>query len=386
MKRRAAVYLASLLLVMGIPMTMDVAQADPLGRIDGVSPIGCSAWQCDAESGSTLYFDGYIFPDWAAHEWALYAYEVAPEGCSEGNCPLLARAPVYTGQQGFEFSTPVSFTAPGQLFVVILVADGPLPPPPTYMEFNHTGAVEHDYVYISLIWPPTEPIVSAKPKVFFPLVRDGYRDGTAISVVALSRTYEFCVDAASIVIHAADGSTVWERESQVPSGECNAGRGDTNFGPFYWSGRRESNGTLVPEGKYRVTGYVYHEGSIVGESSDVVTVNSTTVTTTRRLIKLGTQTSSRDTRGNCYARGSRRVLTLDCWGGSYAVARYRFPIPNHAVHVRRSINTNRSHLDVCCDGTIRRSWSRGKATVRVTGWRAVDVVEARVVYDLRKTI
>jgi hypothetical protein len=100
--------------------------------------------------------------------------------------------------------------------------------------------------------------------------------------------------------------------------------------------------------------------------------------------RYGTNTSSRSKSGSCYFRGDSWTgwLTLDCWGGSYARARYRFSLPDDARNITRTIRGSTG----CCaftNSTVRRSWSGNRATVTVTNWRAYTIKRVKITYDHR---
>jgi hypothetical protein len=93
----------------------------------------------------------------------------------------------------------------------------------------------------------------------------------------------------------------------------------------------------------------------------------------------GTDTSSRSRSSSCYFRSYAGSLTLDCWGGSYATASYRFRLPSDARRVARRIVGSVG----CCDfsGSIRRNWSGNRATVTVTGWNAYTIDRVKIRYQ-----
>lgn len=145
-----------------------------------------------------------------------------------------------------------------------------------------------------------------------------------------------------------------------------------------WNGRNGA-GNLVAPGRYRF--FVKETSGNQEVTSIGMKVATGWVTKTFAIRKSGTQTSSRSTSGPCYIHGSSGVLTLDCWGGTYAIATWGFSIPRDAFNVSRSINTRLSSADICCQGSISKGWTGNKAWVKATGWRAVDVIGTRVTYS-----
>jgi hypothetical protein len=100
--------------------------------------------------------------------------------------------------------------------------------------------------------------------------------------------------------------------------------------------------------------------------------------------RYGIDTSSRSKSGNCFFRGDSWTgwLTLDCWGGSYARARYRFNLPEDARNITRTIRGSTG----CCsynNSTVSRSWARNTATVIVTNWRAYTIKRVKIEYEHR---
>jgi hypothetical protein len=100
----------------------------------------------------------------------------------------------------------------------------------------------------------------------------------------------------------------------------------------------------------------------------------------------GVDTSRRANRGSCHFSSLSGDLTLDCWGGRYALAKYTFGLPGDARDVHHS---DRGSVG-CCNfgGKISRSWNTTRNgnlayLVRVTGWRAYTVRRVRVSYETR---
>ena len=238
--------------------------------------------------------------------------------------------------------------------------------------YEITTAYAYDTFRVWAYAPPAVNIASiqASPQTFYPLVRDGYRDSTAI------RWHQNIGANISVEIKSlATGRTV-RRESLGSRG--------AGYHTWSWNGRK-GTGALVNTGRYRVIVSGRADGH--GDRADTtVTAATGWVTKSHTLRRSGTNTSSRSASSSCYIRGDSGVLELDCWGGSYAKATYGFSVPSNAFNVRRSINKQLSTLDICCDGIISATWSGNVATVKATGWRAVDVYGVSVRYSTRRRI
>jgi hypothetical protein len=98
----------------------------------------------------------------------------------------------------------------------------------------------------------------------------------------------------------------------------------------------------------------------------------------------GVETSSRSRSGTCSFRSSLGTLTLGCRGGGHAVARYHLPpVPPRARHVSRRIIGSPAADDMP-GGSVRKSIHGDRGSVRVTGWRAYDVLRTQVRYEVKK--
>ena len=235
-----------------------------------------------------------------------------------------------------------------------------------------TTAYASDTFRVLAYGPPAVNVanVTASPQTFYPLVRDGYRDSTAI------RWHQNIGANISVEIKSlATGRTV-RRQSLGSRG--------SGYRTWSWNGRK-GNGTLVKTGRYRVI--------VLGQASGHSDRASTTVTVatgwrskSHTLHRSGTNTSSRSASSSCYISGYAGELELDCWGGSYAKATYGFGVPSNAVNIRRSINKGLSSSDLCCSGSISATWSGNVATVRVSGWRAVNIYGVTIRYTTRTRI
>lgn len=264
------------------------------------------------------------------------------------------------------FSTPTADVDPGSFSVSVGTFNGP------------DACRIRDYYSDDLLasftvaGPPTtvsDP--SVDHDIFYPYVRDGYRDTVGFKWRQDRR------GRALITVVNSDGRTV-RAESPM------RWRGRNGW---VWNGRKD-NGELAAEGRYRIKVTVN-----ANTVSARVSARSATVTRTFRQRKEGNQATSLATRGSCYARRDSyyQVATLDCWGGRYAKANYRIAIPAAAFDVRGTVDLRRSSANICCHGRITKGWSRPSNRMvalwaKVTGWRATDVNFVRVVYKQKVRI
>lgn len=201
---------------------------------------------------------------------------------------------------------------------------------------------------------------------FYPTVRDGYRDYIDIEWRVTRKV------TTRGYIKNSNGRTVLRISRSVDR--------PNRVIYFRWRGKNTA-GNVVQPGRFR---FVIEETSARRESASLRFKVSTGWRTKKFVTaRTGTRTSSRVTNGNCFISGYDGVLKLDCWGGAYALAKYRIRIPSNAFQVTRSIRTSSSSADICCHGKISKGWRGNVARVRVTGWRAVEVVRVRVSYKRR---
>lgn len=213
---------------------------------------------------------------------------------------------------------------------------------------------------------------SVSPATFYPLVRDGYRDTTK----------------AAYTLSQAARVTAKVTNSQgrvVRSTRLSQGAGSRSW---TWNGLR-NDGTKAAAGAYRLS-IVATSGGVTKSFSSRVDVKTAIVTRTKTIRRDGS-TGAFATRGSCYASRSGGVATLDCWGGSYARATYRFRLPASAFSVAWSAPGAVASSDICCDGTIRKTGVRTSSTsfvvtATVTGWRAYEVRAAKVTYKVKQRI
>lgn len=221
--------------------------------------------------------------------------------------------------------------------------------------------------------PPRTTVseASVASESFYPLIRDGFKDSVVFHWRQDHRA------GATIKVINSDSRTV---RTATPSAWTGRNR-------WTWNGKN-NNGNLVPKGRYRIT--------VTANANKVaapVKVTTEMVTRSFSARKEGNEGASFRTRGNCYAQRDsyNQIATLDCWGGSYAQARYRFVIPANATDVRGTVSLWKSDFDVCCRGRITRGWARtSQRTValwaKVTNWRATEVNFVRVTYKRKVRI
>jgi len=99
----------------------------------------------------------------------------------------------------------------------------------------------------------------------------------------------------------------------------------------------------------------------------------------------GTDVSSTDRKGNCHVNRLFGDLQVDCWGGRYAEAVYRFNLPGDARHINRWAHGT---VDCCDRGRLSRDWvDKGgndlAYRVVVTGWRAYTIRRVGVSYKTK---
>jgi hypothetical protein len=230
----------------------------------------------------------------------------------------------------------------------------------------------------TVVAPPVEvtnPV--ARPNVFYPVVRDRFKDVTTVAYTLNRRA-----DVTAQVYRVGDGKRV--RSADVGSGSQGAGRRQ-----WTWNGLNNA-GQPVGAGRYRIEIEAQDVDGAV--STARVTVTARTETVTRHAVEAvkGSRTSSAGHRGNCFVNRSAYFgeTRLDCWGGAYAQATYRFAIPAQATNVRWRV---RGEIGCCDRGRIIRAGTRlsprsYRVSVRVTSWRAFTVGRVSVSYTYRERI
>jgi hypothetical protein len=215
----------------------------------------------------------------------------------------------------------------------------------------------------------------ASPLVFYPLVRDGYRDTTRFS-------FGFSAPGSvRIDVRNSSGRVI----RRVPLGTLQAGS-------WRWNGRN-NGGHKVSTGYYRMRA-VSADGYSTAHTRNIRTkVTTGWVTRSGSKRRWGNQVSSQSTSGNCFIQRSSYFGTasLDCWGGSYAKVTYGFSVPTTTFKYSGSVSGSFASDDICCDGSVtkgayRASSRRIVAWAQVTGWRAYDVERVRVTYYYKKRI
>jgi hypothetical protein len=236
-----------------------------------------------------------------------------------------------------------------------------------------------DYLFTMYVRPNAES-ATATPLVFYPLVRDGYRDTTRFS---------FAFDTvADVTVQVKNKSGRVIRRVPV---------GDRQSGSWRWNGRNRA-GNKVDPGYYwiravsAIATFGIHDA--VGKTSWIrVRVKTALVRRQATKRRAGDNFSSRATSGNCYVFVSHYFNTAnpDCFGGNYALVRYGFRVPGSAYNISWAVRGGRGGDDLCCYGSInkigtRMSSRRYVVTVMVTGYRSYEVERVRASYSYKKRI
>lgn len=213
--------------------------------------------------------------------------------------------------------------------------------------------------------------MSVSTDKFFPLVRDGYRD-KVVTRFALSR-------AGDVVVKVARNGRTVRRASWN-----NLAAGNHKW---TWNGTTNS-GKKVEPGRYKITASVTSEAGTVDSVSRRVEVATTTIIRRGLIERRGTATEDRDRSAYCRFYGYSGELTLDCWGGRYARAEYKYRIPRSAFDLRLRVYGEAG----CCDeGRIIKNGVRTgprtyRSSVTVTRWRSYTVrwADLRYKYKVRR--
>ncbi len=216
--------------------------------------------------------------------------------------------------------------------------------------------------------------VRATPDVFYPQVRDGYRD---VATIAFRINQGATLSAR---VHSRDGSTI----RRLDIGHRRAGSQR-----WSWNGRR-NNGSLAPTGYYgiEITGR-----SDYGNSKSVsrrVRLATGYVISRKSVARPGISTSSTSHSSSCYVDRDNYydTVTLDCWGGKYSQATYAFNLPANAFNLRWGVS-GRQH---CCENGVivrrgeRLNPRRFRILVKVTYWRSYEVSRVHVAYSYKRRI
>lgn len=231
-------------------------------------------------------------------------------------------------------------------------------------------------------WEPVESevrftSVSQRHASFYPLVRDRYQDYSHL---------DWAVQG--------EGSGTWAeyhitdtRGRVVKSGRP-SGNGQGSY-HLQWGGR-DDDGAKVEPGAYQVTLTATDDYGLAASVTRKVKVLTKTVTTKEFVTVTGNRFDSKSKSGNCmfYRDGYSKELTLDCWAGNYAQAKYSLKIPRNAVVTQKYID---GAVSCCDDGLITKTVTRPRAgliigVVRVTDWRSYTVWGLNVAYRYQKKL
>lgn len=218
--------------------------------------------------------------------------------------------------------------------------------------------------------PLAPPQVSRDLAVFYPYVRDGYRDDV---------TFDYMVSRparVSLVILNSANKAVRRVSLDRPKG----------WHSWTWNGRSDWN-SMAPVGDYRLRVTVTADDQSRSVIAPPVSVRRGTLDWVTWYSKWGHQ-GWPSTKGKCYISrdGYYGTALLDCWGGRYAQMTYTFAIPSHARNIRFGVGGDWSSADFCCNGRLskvgkRISSTRYRVTVKVNGWRAYYIDRVTIKYD-----
>jgi FlgD Ig-like domain len=365
MRRGVARAALAVLSIVSVLVVASPAHADP-ADVTLVSPTSSPVTAVD---GSTLQIQ-WILNTLATDvsEYTLNVVDVSDSSRGKVVCELAAS----------EISPGEILTCP--LYVTDF-ADGSQMAPGTYdvqLQHYHTDTADELFETLFTVVVPDSPrplSSSATPLVFYPLVRDGYRDTTLFSF-AFSRS-------AAVVVQVKNKNGRVLRQ---------VGLGTRQSGGWRWNGRNNS-GNKVDPGYYWLRAGATADG-LTGRTRWIrVQVKTALITKQATKGRAGNNYSSRATSGSCYVVIDNYFNTAqpDCFGGNYALVRYRFAIPSSAYNFSWSVRGGPAGDDLCCHGTISKLGTRTSSksyvvTVNVTGYRAYEVERARVSYSYKKRI
>ena len=235
----------------------------------------------------------------------------------------------------------------------------------TDSELNHTESVPFSVVAELRIVN-----TSISPSVFFPRVKDGYRDKAEFN-------YRTNIRADNMInVRRLDGTLIRRATLGTQSAYSHTWR---------WDGRSRNN-QLVKTGRYRIE-LVSRRGDQVKTSSEVVELESKILTRRRTVSRGGRATSDRGKKGNCSIYPIFSSLYLDCWGGKFAKVRYRFGLPRNAFKIGWGVRGERH----CCSGFVGRDGERVSrkaflVEVMVTKWASYEVHRVWVAYSSKERI
>lgn len=218
--------------------------------------------------------------------------------------------------------------------------------------------------------------LTVSPATFYPHVRDGFRDRSRLAFTTrLDSTVR-------VQVRNSEGRTVWSKRLTTRDAQRYERRS------VAWNGRTAS-GAVAPVGRYLAVVSSTLDGRTGTDRIRVeVATGTRSVDVTRR--KDGWFGSRDTTRGSCYASETfyPHGNQLDCWGGAFARATYRFHLPTSAKNVRWGVRG----YQMCCDtGRITKTGDRTSARsyrvqVQVTEWRAYVVRKVWISYTYRRAI
>lgn len=206
---------------------------------------------------------------------------------------------------------------------------------------------------------------------FYPVIRDGYRDQVGILAKTTAITHH-----AYWEVYREDGSLL--RRVYKTS----------NPGYWQWDGLYPGSGAPVRPGTYviklRAWGYSGYDSAAIK-----VIVFTGYVSKTYRKYKAGSD-GRFSTSGPCYISRYDGSADFDSWGGT-CVGNYYLAVPSAAYNVYGSAIGQFGDSDLCCEGSVTRTYKRTsntvvRVTVKVNGKRAWIVDSAYVRYALKAKV
>ena len=244
---------------------------------------------------------------------------------------------------------------------------------------------------ISLAAAPTQAATTTTPTItkfnqnvdtIYPTVRDGFRDSVTFTGDAQNLRDESNHNVRqtwNITVRNANGRKIASHDGTLRTWD--------NI-RWTWNTKNQSTSTPVPTGKYKATLTVTNDET--GETDTAATtLHATSDTVNRRITKsrTGVDTSARTRTHSCYIDRDWGTshLSLDCWGGRQAVARYGFTLPRDARNLTWGMRGERG---CCSDGRVIKTGTRPSAThydvrVKVTNWAAYTVHRASITYTTK---
>ena len=279
---------------------------------------------------------------------------------------------VYNGSYSYDWYLTPTVTAGTHSWTI-----DPLTPAGGYtFEVQDIDTGAYETASFTVTAPPVHVTdITAGPNPFYPVVRDGYKDSVRTSY-RLSRR----ADVTATVRRASDGALI----RTVHVGTQSRGRH-----AFVWNGRAKS-GNPVKAGKYRVQ--IAATDSDGHRASARISVKAVTavVDRSRTVSRTGDQTTATSHTPSCFVEHYYYLneTDLDCWGGRFALATYRFAVPSSAYDVSFGV---RGQQGCCSQGRISKTGERltqrsYRILVKVTNWRAYDIYAVRVSYRYRVRI